>query len=659
MGDAIERALEETVPLLRSAQRYKLLRRQEITQIARTRRNHEYALASNRATRADFLKYASFERELAKIFKKRAKRLRRKDSKVLVIIGKTAARTNLVYSRAVKRFHGDADLWLHYAKHCIDTGAFRAATKVFTKALGKRPDSEKIWLAAISFLFDTRADTKGGRALAQRGLRTLPDSVVLWKEYFRMEVSFLAKLVSRRVSLGLPIAPDAKKNCTGETVEEELPIEKDDEESNKSNQNDEQEQSHANQIGMDLTVESDEDSEEEGAQSGEPPEEANQQLETSARTPTISFWHGGIPIITLRKAFQKVKLSPNDCADLWDTAASIPFTPVKFLTTLATALKEQFPDYITIPLIDVRLKWDLQYARYIFARSGALDEDGKIMREMDKEDADYNAQERNLVVLASDVLFQMREAVKSYKATNWDSTTRTAALRFVDHFKESVLRIRKSEGLIRNWKRVRARIAAKNPSSLEPIGSSGDGKGARGFKKFMDWNLFDYAEKFTSKNRQLADAQFVAFKAKMLIPFRTDEHDKILCIWVANENNLERVREVADSLIGLPPLTLNFLKVVIKAEMSHWKSLISKGGSEEGPQRAEVVRRTRLLFKKAIDLDGAKQDVDLWLDYVQLESGIAEDWTKASTVAWKATKTLHPKIVPIFEQRQSLHSLSQ
>ncbi|PXF47481.1 U3 small nucleolar RNA-associated protein 6 [Gracilariopsis chorda] len=214
MGDNVERELRPTIPVLHAAQKAKILNRWEVNEVVRKRRHHEYNLLRRDVSRSDFLHYAAFERELASVLRNRAKKRQLTKIQVERTVNKTAARVNLIYSRAVSKFRFDDDLWLHYAKHCVRMGATRAAARVFAKAIAYRNDSDRIWLAAISFHFDVCADTTGARTIAQRALRALPNSVTLWKEYFRLELCYLGKLVARRLTLGLsplPKDPNAKE----------------------------------------------------------------------------------------------------------------------------------------------------------------------------------------------------------------------------------------------------------------------------------------------------------------------------------------------------------------------------------------------------------------------------------------------------------------
>lgn len=210
-GDDVERALEETVPLLRHARKLKILSAEDVATIVRRRRDHEYALQRPGAGRATFLRYAAFERETTALFAARAAARSVPEKRARSIAAQQGARVNLVYSRAIRKFKGDVQLYLHYAKHCVETGARGSAEKVLMRAIAHRGDSEKVWIAAMGFHFEACGDVKTARAIAQRGLRAMRGSKALWLEYFRMELVYIAKLIARRVAIGVVGVADVEE----------------------------------------------------------------------------------------------------------------------------------------------------------------------------------------------------------------------------------------------------------------------------------------------------------------------------------------------------------------------------------------------------------------------------------------------------------------
>lgn len=208
MSDRVERAMEDTIKLMNEINRTQLLSREELTDVTRRRRNHEYRVLSSEAPRSAYLEYANFEKKLSDLLKERALERRGvKRHRANYVIQATAGRADLVYSRAVKRHKGDTKLWLHYARHRIEHGSHRSAAKVLGRALSMHPDAEEVWLAAIALHADTMGDTGGARKIAMRALRALPDSKTkrVFETYFRVELAFVCKSIARRVTLRVPI----------------------------------------------------------------------------------------------------------------------------------------------------------------------------------------------------------------------------------------------------------------------------------------------------------------------------------------------------------------------------------------------------------------------------------------------------------------------
>lgn len=652
MGDSVERALEETVPILHAAQRTKLLLPTEIKEVVRTRRNHEYAVSSRTASRADFLKYASFERELANALSKRAKKRKLTKHKVELVVGKTAARVNLVFSRAVKRFHGDDELWLHYARHCLRTGAIRAAGRVLGKALGFRPDSEDIWLAAVGYHFDTLADARSGRAMAQRALRALPDSKRLWKEYFRLEMLYLAKLVSRRVTLGLSL-PNI--DC-GEANEEVLAKEDG--------------KCRLKQKGVAVNENKEAVAVEAHESTGLPENgdaklpEVNDEVSaleviedfSTVDSKELSFWDGGVPMTVFLNACKKVTLTPWDCTEMWDMVASTPFIPENFLKILRGALTDGFPNYAPSVLINIRLPWDVANSRFTFKQTLNGGEPTELNENRVVKSADLKQERDALVKWSADVFSDMESALRKQKSLDWDADAEAAILRCIESFEATVARLGKSDVVLSKANSLRTLVTSRKLASDNITYGDKELRGKPVSTGPAEWQVSDLVEMVVEKNCALTEPVYNVFKRKVLVPFRDMNQEKIICSWLGREPNVNRLREIYDTLLRLPPSTMGTLRAAISAELRLWADAQRQERVTE-TERAETIQRTRRLYNLATQLSSAKQDVDLWLDYIDFERKIGQDEKQATIVGWKATKVLDETKVELFNERQTLQSL--
>lgn len=652
MSDSIERALEETVPTLHAARRTKLLSPSEIKEVVRKRRNHEYAVSSRTASRADFLKYVTFERELAGVLRERAKRRKLSNHKVELVVGKTAARVNLVYSRAVKRYHGDEELWLYYARHCLRTNAIRAAGKVLAKALGFRSDSEKVWLAAVGYHFDTLGNARSGRAMAQRALRALPDSKLVWKEYFRLEVIYIAKLISRRVTLGLPLSgidPSAESGEV-EARKEKGPGMKPEEVGENEN----------GEICDGTDQKSIAQLENGCANPHQSDHEANssQIIEnfSSANSKKLSFWDGGVPMTIFLNACKKVAFTAQDCAEIWDMTASTPFIPASFLKALRGAIISKYPSYISSILIDIRCPWDVANARFIVKQTMS----GKKLNEIDEAEdegsVDLRRERDTLVKSAVESFSAIETALRKQESVEWEASIEAISLFCIGSFEAITARLDTSGGissaatslkcLVTSGKLVTGASASDNNRSGDRLSTTQDAR----------WQVSGIVDVIVEKNCALEEPLYDAFKKEILVPFRDANQEKALCSWLMRESKVERLRAICDAFLGLPPMTMTSLRAAISAEMRILAVAQVQRKVTEA-DNAEMIRRTRRLFNTATHLPSAKQDLDLWLDFTDFERKTAKDEKQATVVGWKAKKTLNKTNFDLFSERLLLRNL--
>lgn len=643
MSDSIERALEETVPILKAAQRAKLLSPQEISDVVRRRRDHEYAVASRNATRSEFLKYAAFERELASVLSKRAEKRKLKKQKVQLVIGKSSARVNLVYSRAVKKFHGDVDLWLHYARHCVRTGSTNAAGKVFAKALGHRGDSEDVWMAAVAFHFDTCGDARGARALAQRALRALPDSINMWKEYFRMEVCYLAKLISRRIAMGLPPSGTVDHSTASQDKDKETETE-------------------VSQQGQDIRdpgykpdVELGTESETRDGNSVANKTNADSTNNGSSVNHLFSFWDGGVPMTVYKNACRKVKFTPRNRAEFWEIVTATPYTPVQLLRSLCDVFLTDHPDCIVSRLVNIRLNWDVQHSRYR-EEQARLGEERESKRNTVPHEVEGLAQE--LVENALLVLKTTNETLTDSIVLSLDEALRNAVQACVESFTTLTKPYDRSGEVKEKGRELKTRLKSGKLKESSALRSDGVAHDSGKSEEPGNWSVEYFADMLEGRKCPLSRQAFDALKSKALVPFRQVDQERVLCAWISAESNYNRLHEICEALLSMPPLTALSLQSGIRSQMK-LQARLRKAGKWSADDHDKMLSQTRKLFAAAVGFPAARADVDLWLDYTDFERRIARDAKQASVVNWKAMKTLDRTSAELFNERQMLRNLTQ
>eukprot|EP00189_Rhodosorus_marinus_P007493 CAMPEP_0184753408 /NCGR_PEP_ID=MMETSP0315-20130426/44078_1 /TAXON_ID=101924 /ORGANISM="Rhodosorus marinus, Strain UTEX LB 2760" /LENGTH=535 /DNA_ID=CAMNT_0027232783 /DNA_START=1640 /DNA_END=3248 /DNA_ORIENTATION=- len=214
MGDLVEKRLESLLPDLRLLLRARLISDEELQNLVKKYRDMEQRILRQDATRRDYMRCVSHELNCELLLKTRFEKIGTKQKNPYQGEGLVQQKNHPHFNRAVKRFKGDKELWMQYARHCVKSGSSRAAGKVFARALALHPMNEDLWLAAWSWEFEGNNNTKTARRLAQRSLRAIPKSRKLWLEYFRLEMIYLSKLRGRRKALGIE-ASDNSEGSSG------------------------------------------------------------------------------------------------------------------------------------------------------------------------------------------------------------------------------------------------------------------------------------------------------------------------------------------------------------------------------------------------------------------------------------------------------------
>lgn len=652
MGDMVERALEETIPVLRSAQKAKLLTAHEISEVTRARRNHEYRLRLPSVPRSAFLEYASFETELATLLRTRAKDRNLKRARADRLVKPTAARANLVYSRAVKRFKGDVDLWLFYARHCIAGGSMRAAGKVLGKAIAMRPDSKEVWLATVAFHFDTCGDVDVARKIAQRALRALPDAQEVWREYFRLELCFLSKVVARRVTIQIPV-PETEGEVKEGAETAELDVG----------------EQPSSKVGagedVDLTSTGEEEADDQkaaGEHSGSESADADPQEEAAAKEAAVSkeeaaanyslkFWQGGIPLAVFHQARRTTPMDVAEMVEYWKIAAEMDYAPPMLIRRIAEAIEASTANVHAVSAIGLRLEYDLavaQLAHTLPPKAISLD-----------APAGSGPLEQDTSVYASAVDAVKRLAPKACEAiTKMVSDAQPPAdsalqllLCVVDSFllsarkhlpSETQERLRDAMASLQKKSELAAAGPDMSRMTLEQVAASG---------KFAAWAAFlkESVDAPPARRRKIRSV----LSENICVPFRTDEADRVAAAWVKWEKCYLDAAETVHALTRVPPVSKRLLAATVEAMKGFLVEYAGKDGEKD------IKSMLRELYSKMAGIRGCEADVEFWIEYAEFERVVCGDAEKAGAVVWKANKVLTAPKKELFEEKLCLRTLTQ
>lgn len=132
--------------------------------------------------------------------------LRRKRVKRMGIKSRSQAGQRRIFfllDRATKKFHGDIGLWMQYISFARKQKSNKKLSKILTSALRLHPTKSELWVYAAKYAQEEQDDILEARSYMQRGLRFCKYSKVLWTEYLKLEMIYIAKVVARGRILGL------------------------------------------------------------------------------------------------------------------------------------------------------------------------------------------------------------------------------------------------------------------------------------------------------------------------------------------------------------------------------------------------------------------------------------------------------------------------
>ena len=190
--------LEQSVPELKEYERKKIFTPPEISSIARQRSDFEHKINARGSTPSDFARYAEFEINVEALRKRRVKRLGVKST-----VHSGQRRIFFVFDRGTKKHPGDVGLWLQAMEFAKKQKAHKKLAQIVTGVLRLHPTRSELWIYAAQFAMEELGDMTEARSYMQRGLRFCKNKKIMWIQYTRLEMSYIAKIHARRQILGI------------------------------------------------------------------------------------------------------------------------------------------------------------------------------------------------------------------------------------------------------------------------------------------------------------------------------------------------------------------------------------------------------------------------------------------------------------------------
>lgn len=634
MSENVESVLERTLPVLKQARKLKLLTDQELRVIVRKRRDHEYAVSQPSVRRKNFLQYAVFEKDLSALMRTRMIRQRPKltlnkgkrkirdhiDRKKQIremraVVGKISSRVNHIYSRALNKFPGDSKLWIHYASYCIDSNMLTTASRVFMDAIAVCGGEENVWLSAMTYHFDKLGDARTARAVAQRALRMLPSSVNLWLEYFRMELYYLARLTTRRFALGLyPDGQDADINIDVE---------------------------HFSELG---SPDADKGTDISRLQNGE---EVNEEVPPGKQRnfDNLTFWDGGASLAVLKGACNRMTLNDFNCAQFYIIAVECRLVPAKLLSAMVSLFEVKFPNSAATLFLSKRVEWDVMKAQW--DRKVA-----KVKSESDQSDVQVsNIPATRTVELSDSANKLLSEIVNTFtndkNGTKLDDLTNSTneALKYLLRNMEEMMEDFNETINFSLFDKLRVLVGERNSNLLLTNNEEPNNWDVAALRQYLERGYDDL---------DISSAcLFDCVKRICLQPFRSDDADRALCLYLKKDLETSQLDEIYESLISLAPITMSSLVSLAEALIQDLDNAQLKKMEISDGRRLQI----RKLLSMASCLPNASQNVPYWRLYLDFERQVARDVKRAKEVYANAMRTLNTRYHATFVELQTLATL--
>ncbi|KAF4598404.1 hypothetical protein EYR38_006806 [Pleurotus pulmonarius] len=197
---------------------------QETKEIVKRRTAFETVLVRRVAKKADYIRYVTYEMTLEELRKKRIDRLKI-DTRPPTISSYSIVRRQFhIFERALKKFKDDVGLWIQYIELAKKEGAKSLVGRICARAIHLHPSTPSLYILAAEHELSTSQSPSAARVLLQRGIRLNKESIDMWREWVRMELSFIEGLRRRWEVLG--IQKGTISTGADEGMEDVRPVEK-------------------------------------------------------------------------------------------------------------------------------------------------------------------------------------------------------------------------------------------------------------------------------------------------------------------------------------------------------------------------------------------------------------------------------------------------
>uniref|UniRef100_F1KTA6 U3 small nucleolar RNA-associated protein 6 n=1 Tax=Ascaris suum TaxID=6253 RepID=F1KTA6_ASCSU len=220
MSEFVEESLERLLPVYELLHTVQLLTTEEVNEFIKRCRNYEYRLQKSVKDPNDFMLYADYLRGALRLIRIRRRRLKY-FFKHNEIDGAIKGKIADIYRRCSERFQGRADIWRKRLNYLKKENMLARCSKAFFRALQVLGRDVKLRAEAARWEFEKNKSINNARLHLQLGLRSFPESHLLWITFFRIEILNVDRLLKRRrVLMGKDISGNDRAQMNDESGKE-------------------------------------------------------------------------------------------------------------------------------------------------------------------------------------------------------------------------------------------------------------------------------------------------------------------------------------------------------------------------------------------------------------------------------------------------------
>jgi len=202
MAEYVEQRMEEMLGEVEQMERVNLLDSREVKELLKKRKHFEYKIQKRTKSKEDFMSYIQYEVNLLSLLD-----IRRENTgyghKKAEIEGGVKTRINKLYKILEHRFQSDVNIWLSHIQFLKTIKWDSSVSRIYLRVLQVHNDKPGLWVAAAKWEFEQVGNPDNGRQIMLRGLRFLPTSWVLHREYLKLELLYVEQLRKRGEVLGV------------------------------------------------------------------------------------------------------------------------------------------------------------------------------------------------------------------------------------------------------------------------------------------------------------------------------------------------------------------------------------------------------------------------------------------------------------------------